>query len=290
MSYSSYLSCESLLLYHLEFLTHPLTSCIALHSFINLPLVQIDNMADTPFKGAKIIRLKRSNLWDRYKSLLKAQETAVWHARDADQVEGKETMLTVPVEKMIDDVMWMKRVDDEADEWARTHASEVIFVDYEECKASPESCRTNMLEFLGVESNGQAEATGISAFAKGSDPLQGIENREEVAEALGANGFGSFVGLDDHTQLQLLIYETEPLETSSAARHVRRANDMRGINVTVIGQGTDHKGFGSKYTAALSGTYCNVDDTLFPPLSLPPLDTDTLSPCYSLLISYMIHS
>ena len=247
-------------------------------------------MADTPFKGAKIIRLKRSNLWDRYKSLLKAQETAVWHARDADQVEGKETMLTVPVEKMIDDVMWMKRVDDEADEWARTHASEVIFVDYEECKASPESCRTNMLEFLGVESNGQAEATGISAFAKGSDPLQGIENREEVAEALGANGFGSFVGLADHTQLQLLIYETEPLETSSAARHVRRANDMRGINVTVIGQGTDHKGFGSKYTAAVSGTYCNVDDTLFPPLSLPPLDTDTLSSCSSLLISCMILS
>lgn len=137
-------------------LTHLLT-CIALHSFTYLSLVQIDNMADTPFKGAKIIRLKRSNLWDRYKSLLKAQETAVWHARDADQVEGKETMLTVPVEKMIDDVMWMKRVDDEADEWARTHASEVIFVDYEECKAFPESCRTNMLEFLGVESNGQAE-------------------------------------------------------------------------------------------------------------------------------------
>ena len=72
----------------------------------------------------------------------------MWHARDADQVEGKETMLTVPVEKMIDDVMWMKRVDDEADEWARTHASEVIFVDYEECKASPESCHTN--SWLGV--------------------------------------------------------------------------------------------------------------------------------------------
>ena len=70
----------------------------------------------------------------------------MWHARDADQVEGKETMLTVtvPVEKMIDDVMWMKRVDEEADEWTRTHASEVIFVDYEECKASPESCHTNM--------------------------------------------------------------------------------------------------------------------------------------------------
>ena len=136
-------------------------------------------MADTPFKGAKIIRLKRSNLWDRYKSLLKAQETAVWHARDADQVEGKETMLTVPVEKMIDDVMWMKRVDDEADEWARTHASEVIFVDYEECKASPESCHTNMLEFLCVESNGQAETGSRLLLPREVTPSKALKTEKK---------------------------------------------------------------------------------------------------------------
>ena len=118
------------------------------------------------------------------------------------------------------------------------------------------------MEFLCVESNGQAE-TGSRLFLP-----------REVTP---------------FKPLKMLIYETEPLETSSAARHVRRANDMRGINVTVIGQGTDHKGFGSKYTAAVSGTYCNVD-MLFPPLSLPPLDTDTLSPCSSLLFSYMILS
>jgi len=111
--------------------------------------------------------------------LLKVQETAVWHARDADQVEGKETMLTVPVEKMIDDVMWMKRVDDEADEWARTHASEVIFVDYEECKASPESCHTNMLEFLCVESNGQAETGSRLLLPREVTPFKPLKTEKK---------------------------------------------------------------------------------------------------------------
>ena len=197
-------------------------------------------MTETAFKGSKIIRLKRNNLWDRYKSLLKAQETAVWHARDADQVDKKKTKLHVPVQKMIDHMLWKERADIAADEWARHLASEVLEVDYEECKSSPNACRSRMLSFLGVDdtdpSMNKAKTTGILAFAKSGDPLEGIENREEVIEALGSSGFGSFIGLNDHTQLQLLIYETEQLEaTSSAAQHVRRANRMgMGINVTCV--------------------------------------------------------
>ena len=213
----------------------------------------INNMADTVFKGSKIIRLKRSNLFDRYKSLLKAQATALWHARsDQDTVGQQEVNLHVPVEKMIEDIKWMKKVDDDADEWARQHASDVLFVDYEECKASSDACRTTMLDFLGVDSSKIKKSTAeISAFAKAKDPLNGIENKEEVAEALGANGFASFIDRPDYTELQLLVYETEPLETSPAARHVRRADEMMGINVTVFGQDTDFRGFGSKYAAAV---------------------------------------
>ena len=212
-------------------------------------------MKDTVFEGAKIIRLKRTNLWDRYKSLLKAQETALWHARKDEEVAGMEVSLHVPVEKMVEDIAWMKRVDDEADDWAEQHASEVIYVDYEECKASSDSCRASMFDFLGVNTSNYNPEASISAFAKGKDPLQGVENREEGAKALGANGFGGFVGDGDYTQLQLLLFKTEPLETTAAARHVRRASEMRGINVTVLGQGTRFRGFGSKYLAAKSGTH-----------------------------------
>ena len=177
--------------------------------------VQIDN---TPFKGAEIIRLKRSKLWDRYKSLLKAQETAVWHARDADQVEGKETMLTVPVEKMIDDVMWMKRVDDEADEWARTHASEVIFVDYEECKASPESCHTNMLEFLCVESNGQAETGSRLLLPREVTPFKPLKTEKKWPK--------HSVLMVSPTTLNFSCSFMKPSHSRHhPARHVRRANE-----------------------------------------------------------------
>mmetsp|Transcript_24540 Transcript_24540/g.42002 ORF Transcript_24540/g.42002 Transcript_24540/m.42002 type:complete len:1055 (+) Transcript_24540:79-3243(+) len=208
----------------------------------------IGNMADTVFNDAKIIRLKRTNLWDRYKSLLKAQVTALWHARSDEDVAGKNVMLKVPVEQMVVDVEWMKQVDDEADEWAQKYASDVMFVDYEECKASADTCRTEMFDFLGVESSKHKSEASISAFEKANDPLHGVENREEVTEALGVNGFGSFIGQPDYTQLQLLVHETKPLE---ASRHVRRASEMRGINVTVIGQGTNSRKYNSKFTAAV---------------------------------------
>ena len=214
-------------------------------------------MAETAFKGAKIIRLKRSNLWDRYKSLLKAQSTTLWHARRDEDVAGREIQLQVPIEKMVEDVAWMKKVDDEADKWAREHASDVMFIDYEECKATSDACQSKMIEFLGVDNyrhyEYESETSSIFAFAKAKDPLHGIENREEVVEALGANGFGGFVGQPDYTQLQLLIYETEPMEITPAARHARRATEMTGINVTVFGQGTTFNGFGSKYAAAVPG-------------------------------------
>ena len=90
------------------------------------------------------------------------------------------------------------------------------------------------MEFLCVESNGQAETGSRLLLPREVTPFK---------------------------PLKMLIYETEPLETSSAARHVRRANDMRGITVTVIGQGIDHKGFDS-YTAAVSGTCVMLTLTL----------------------------
>ena len=218
-------------------------------------------MGDTSFKGAKVIRLKRSNLWDRYKSMLTAQSNGVWHARDADDDvnSNNNIALYVPVKSMIYSLMLRKRLDDEADEWAKAHASEVLNIDYEECKASPDKCQSILFDFLGVDITEADKAeTSVLAFVKGSDPLEGIENREEVAEALGSNGFGDFIGLSNHTQLQLLIYETEALEATSTSRHVWRAMEMGAINVTVIGQGTNHKGFGSKYAAAVSGLYCIV--------------------------------
>ena len=63
-----------------------------------------------------------------------------------------------------------------------------------------------MFEFPDVDNSRYKSEASISSFAKLKDPLHDIENRDEVAEALGANGFWSFIGQSDYTQLQLLVY------------------------------------------------------------------------------------
>ena len=60
---------------------------------------------------------------------------------------------------------------------------------------------------------------------------------------------------DSGSHLQLLVYETEPLKTSSTAQHVHRTMEMSGIDITVIGQDTNFQGFGSKYSGAITGVY-----------------------------------
>ena len=219
------------------------------------------------FRNQKVIRLKRSNLWDRYKSLLSAQNTGVWHARgntDNDVSSKKGLELQVPIEKMIGNIAFMRKVDDNADAWAKTYASDVLFVDYQECRASPRSCQSKMLEFLGVDATKIPKNSGsrISAFVRAKDPLHNLKNREEVSEAMGANGWGSFINLSNYTKLQLLVYETEPLSELTVGNYqgrymnyLRRFEHMKGINVTVIGQGTRFRGFGSKYAAAIPGKW-----------------------------------
>jgi hypothetical protein len=215
----------------------------------------IPNLNETLFKGSKIIRLKRSNLWDRFKSLISAQKTNVWHARkDSDMSPGQHFKLKIPIQKMLNNIKFMQDQDESTDAWAKEHGSDVLWVEYKNCKASPTVCRREMMEFLGVHAESlpiNNALSSISAFAGSNDPLDKIENKEEVAEALGANGWGGFVGLTNYTELQLLIYETQPLEESPAAGLFRRVSDLKGINATIVGQGSHYSGFGSKYAAAI---------------------------------------
>mmetsp|Transcript_1411 Transcript_1411/g.3303 ORF Transcript_1411/g.3303 Transcript_1411/m.3303 type:complete len:683 (-) Transcript_1411:185-2233(-) len=196
--------------------------------------------------------MKRSNLWDRFKSLLTAQATNVWHARSSADLKGIEVLIDVPIEKMLNGLAFMKKVDDYGDDWARAHSSDLLFIDYQECRVSPQECKAKMLEFLGVDPVKVSSDAGSIAAFKHTDPLQGISNKEEVTEALAANGWGGFIGVDEYSELQLLMFETEP-NNRDAARYLKQFTDMAGggINATVIGNGTEFKGFGSKYAAAL---------------------------------------
>ena len=141
--------------------------------------------------------MKRSNLWDRFKSLLTAQATNVWHARSSADLKGIEVLIDVPIEKMLNGLAFMKKVDDYGDDWARAHSSDLLFIDYQECRVSPQECKAKMLEFLGVDPVKVSSDAGSIAAFKHTDPLQGISNKEEVTEALAANGWGGFIGVDE---------------------------------------------------------------------------------------------
>ncbi len=186
--------------------------------------------------------------------------TNTWHARKGVST-STDARIDVPIERAMNNIEFMKLVDDNGDEWAKKYASSVLFVDYEQCRANETKCRKEMFDFLEVDLTAVATDAQdvIQKFAGSNDPLTGIRNHKETREALGANGFGKHVGLADYTPLQLLVYETDSLDHSPLARgYVTRSNEMRGINVTIIGQGTSFTGFGAKWLAAEPGTLCGL--------------------------------
>ncbi|KAL7553064.1 hypothetical protein ACHAWF_016322 [Thalassiosira exigua] len=205
----------------------------------------ISNMADTAFKGSKVIRLKRNNLWHRYKSMLQDKAFALTQANYSGQNTTKVAQLQVSVERMIEELAWMAMVDKEADDWAGRHASDILSVDYDECNAKPDTCQSKMFEFLGVGvPQHELKDDGSPAFGEEGNLLQDVENAEEVIEALSANGYGSFIDFPHYTPLQFLVYETE-------SKRMMPVQKMKGINVTFFGQGTNFQGFGSKYAAVI---------------------------------------
>ena len=225
----------------------------------------ITNLHHTKFKGSKVIRLKRSNLFDRYKSLVIAQSTNTWHARKkADKAAGQDLSLAIPVEQMVSNIKFMEEMDNRGDQWAREHASDILEVEYDECRRDQESCRSGMLEFLGVQKAETQTTNTISKFSNQDGGLEHVANRDEVIEALGANGYGHFVAeCEEYKELELLVYETEDLATlPSTSMFLKRVQSMKGIRTSLIGQGEKFKGFGSKFSAAMKALENTPPDAL----------------------------
>lgn len=224
---------------------------------------------DTAFGNSKIIRLKRSNLWDRYKSLNKALATNVWHAQSG------AVPLFIDIDDMIGLISWMEQVDEYGDKWVNESEAEVLHVEYDECRASPAECKSRMFNFLGVDSSSLVSTDQKGSTYSKSGSLEGIVNGEEVAEALNAHGFGHFIDrttLTNYTKLQLLVFETDPLKGQSPAEYfVRTSKEISSINVTLVGQGKTFLGFGSKYSGVIEGMALTILCYHFIFLSYQPL-------------------
>lgn len=141
----------------------------------------------------------------------------------------------------------MISIDRFGDEWANQHGSPVLNIEYETCRDDTPSCFKNIFEFLGVDSTyvESKEKRFESSFADLhlDESLDHILNEGAVKEALGANGWNDFVGLDDYHEIQLLIYDENEL--------VANPHQIKGINSTVYGYDLNAEGFGCRLTAAL---------------------------------------
>jgi LPS sulfotransferase NodH len=188
----------------------------------------------TPFYATKMIRLHRNNRWGRFMSYENAHWTGHWgvHSYKARKehlqaIQEKTERVRVNIEHLFGNMRWQQDMDQQADEWAKRHASQILWLEYEQCHEHPLSCFQAMFQFLGVTMSAKmlhsmSNHLGAS-FAQlngGTALLQNIENPEEVKEALSANGFGEYVGVKQYRPIQYLIYETNT-QNSKAVPHVK---------------------------------------------------------------------
>jgi lipopolysaccharide biosynthesis glycosyltransferase len=210
------------------------------------------NLNHTKVHGNKIIRLKRRNLWARYKSMLMAHQTGIYHPTSPGEKKSQLDALkniTVEIEHMEWNMKHMEAIDRAGDEWATEHASEVLWVDYEDCRADTAGCFTRIYNFIGVDSS---HVTGkkagmyqshFASFANSDSTMDYITNRGEIKGLLGINGWAHYVADEKYAPIQFLTYQESDLLVDS--------RQYMGINTTLFGQDRAAEGHGSKYSAVL---------------------------------------
>lgn len=153
---------------------------------------EISNLHATALAGSKVIRLERQNLFERYKSLITTQTAKLKKARTAEESDqdDQDQAIHIPVKEMIQEIIHMETVDRQADEWAIKYASDVLWVESNECEMSPTVCFKRIFEFLGLRNTEDLD-DGLTTREK--NLLDGIENMEEVRDALIVNGWGRFI-------------------------------------------------------------------------------------------------
>lgn len=210
------------------------------------------NLNETRVHGSKIVRLRRRNLWARYKSKFMAESTGVFHAATPGEKKSQiSAMKDVKIE--VEHMEWhmknMERLDRLANEWAHEHGSEVLQIDYEDCRADTEECFKRIYRFIGVD---ESVVTGKQAsmyesafadFAESDSTLEFVENKGEIMELLGVNGWDHYVSGMKYIPIQLLTYEENDLLVDT--------RKYMGINVTWYGEDQEAEGHGSRYAAAL---------------------------------------
>jgi hypothetical protein len=215
------------------------------------------NLEQSALIGTKIIRLKRRNLWAVYKSKFVASQSRTYHVTNPTEKQAQlkqAGQITVNVQDMLYQIDYMKSLEEFGDNWAKDHGSEVLWLEYEDCRDNTTDCFVRIFEFLNVDSFFVSEMSdrfeSLFKSLHTDESLDQIKNSGAVKEALAVNGYGDYIALDNYDYLQLLIYDD-----SETLEEAHQFHEEQGINATIfgpygyIGEETDYS---LKFQAAIS--------------------------------------
>jgi lipopolysaccharide biosynthesis glycosyltransferase len=211
-------------------------------------------LGESALVNSKVIRLKRRNLWARYKSSVLARESDMYHVSSLTEKHAqlaKVSSVAIDLEEMLDRMDQYIMLDEAGDDWASENASDTLWLFYEDCRDDMKNCMEKIFAFLGVDTT-QMPDNFESEFASLRDmdaSLDHITNKGSVIEALSNNGYGHFVNVSNTTEIQLLVYDE-----SEALDRTHQFHRVKGVNVTVFGRYTTlsrKKKYPSKFHAAV---------------------------------------
>ena len=208
------------------------------------------NLSNTKVRGSKIIRLKRKNAWARYKSMLMAQQTGVYHPiTPGDKKNQIASLKNIEIE--VNHMEWhmkrMEAMDQAADDWAKEHASDVLWLDYDDCRANTAECFSKIYTFIGVDTShvgkkAELYESTFATFANTDSTMDFVSNKGIITELIGTHGWDHFVSDSKYSPIQFLVYEESDLVVDS--------RQYLGINTTHYGQNAVSSKE-SRYTAVL---------------------------------------
>lgn len=190
-------------------------------------------------KGSKVIRLKRRNPWEQYKSAVIAQKSGIYHigtaAEKTTQIRTAGNV-TIVIEEMLNKMKQMTELDAAGDKWAKMYGSNVLNVYFEDCQEDTPTCFQRIFQYLQVDpSHVNHEMHRFDSIFSGDDigkNLDNVVNTGPVKEALCVNGYAKYIGLGkNYTELQLLVFDD-----SEVLEKTHQFHQGKGINVTLFGR------------------------------------------------------
>jgi Glycosyl transferase family 90/Stf0 sulphotransferase len=195
-------------------------------------------------KGSKIIRLTRRNLFERYMSFVVAHTTGQWMIRSEMEKSSqlnhfREMNYLVDIDEMLEQMKSMQESFNDIEKWVNENGSQILWIDHSQIRDDPMISFQKMIEFLGVGPDSDTvtgykhrlkritDADGSLSLFDGKALLEFIANKEQVVEALWANGYGSFIGVsDEYKPLHYLVFPESEL--------YHAPNTQRGLRITII--------------------------------------------------------